>query len=36
MFNISGQNVNFVPGGPRKTGTLFVRLIYIRLYFIKY
>ena len=22
MFNISGQNVNFVPGGP-KTGTLF-------------
>jgi len=35
MFNISGQNV--VPGGPKKqTGTLFVRLIYIRLYFIKY
>jgi len=22
MFNISGQNVNFVPGGP-KTGTCF-------------
>ena len=35
MFNISGQNVNFVQGGP-KTGTLFVRLIYIRLEFIKY
>ena len=35
MFNISGQNVNFVPGGP-KTGTLVVRLFYIRLNFIKY
>jgi len=36
MFNISGQNVNFVPGGP-KTGTLFcIRLFYIRLNFIKY
>jgi len=22
MFNISAQNVNFVPGGPKKTGTL--------------
>ena len=35
MFNITGQNVNIVPGGP-KTGTLFVRLICIRLNFIKY
>ena len=35
MFNISGQNVNFVQGGP-KTGTLFVCLIFIRLNFIKY
>jgi len=34
-YNISGQNINFVQGGP-KTGTLFVRFIYIRLYFIKY
>jgi len=22
MFNISGQNVNFVQGGPKKTGKL--------------
>jgi len=28
LYNISGQNVNFVQGGP-KTGTLFVRLIFI-------
>ena len=36
MFNISGQNVNFVQGNPKKTGTLFVRIICIRLNFIKY
>jgi len=35
MFNISGQNVNFVLGG-QKTGTRFVRLIFIHLNFIKY
>ena len=28
MFNSSGQNVNFVQGGP-KTGTLFVGLNYL-------
>jgi len=36
MFNISGQNVNFVPGGPKNRHTFFVRFICIRLYFIKY
>jgi len=25
MFNISGQNVNFVPGGPKKLAHFFVR-----------
>jgi len=36
MFNISGQNVNFVPGGPKKLTHFVVRLICIRLNFIKY
>jgi len=35
MFNISGQNVNFVPGG-QKLAHIFVRLIFIHLNFIKY
>jgi len=29
MFNISGQNVNFVPGGPKKLA-LFVRLNFVK------
>ena len=36
MFNISGQNVNFVPGDPKKLAHVFVRLIFIHLNFIKY
>jgi len=36
MFNISGQNVNFVQGGPKKLANFLVRLIFIRFNFIKY
>jgi len=36
MSNISGQNVNFVQGGPKRLAHFFVRLISIRLNFIKY
>jgi len=35
MFDISGQNVNFVQGGP-KLAHVFVLLNFIRLNFIKY
>ena len=30
MFNISGQNVNFVQGGPKKLAHFFVSLNFIK------